>query len=183
MLTGREAASVNCAFRSEAALAFQIKLFAFTPAEFTNRTKILRHILLSSTSNYTRRFLGGRQPLCGTGVISEIERTLSPIAWTARIAFSRPGPGPFTNKSTSWIPSCWAALIACSAARRAANGVLLREPLKPAEPALPHATVFPSVSVTVTIVLLNEAKICTCPAEILRRTFLAPVPRRVERTL
>src|SRR5690242_8954105 len=66
MLTGGETASVNCAFRGEAALAFQIKLFAFTPAEFTNRTKILRHILLSSTSNYTRRFLGGRQPLCGT---------------------------------------------------------------------------------------------------------------------
>src|SRR5688572_33446839 len=116
--------------------------------------------------------------------MSEIERTLRPMACTARMAFSRPGPGPFTKSSTSWIPSCWAAFTACSAARRAANGVLLREPLKPAEPALPQATVLPSVSVTVTIVLLKEAKICTCPEDRLRLPFLAPaVARRTERTL
>ncbi len=29
---------------------------------------------------YTRRFLGGRQPLCGTGVMSVMERTLIPLA-------------------------------------------------------------------------------------------------------
>src|SRR6476661_2399646 len=183
MLTRREVAAFDRAFRSETALALEIKLFAFASAEFTNRTKILRHILLSSALNYTRRFFGGRQPLCGTGVMSAIERTFSPIACTARIAFSRPGPGPLTNRSTSWMPNCWAALSACSAARRAANGVLLREPLKPAEPALPHATVFPSVSVTVTIVLLNEAKICTCPEDKARLVFFAPAVRRAERTL
>ena len=60
---------------------------------------------------------------------------------------------------------------------------LLREPLKPAEPALPHATVFPSVSVIVTIVLLKEAKICTCPEDKERLVFFAPAVRRVERTL
>src|SRR5574341_1014582 len=76
------------------------------------------------------------------------------------LAFSRPGPGPLTNKSTSCTPSACAALIACSAASRAAKGVLLREPLKPAEPAEPQAMVLPSESVTVTIVLLKEAKIC-----------------------
>src|SRR5215212_914505 len=183
MLTRSEVATFDRAFRSETAFAFKVKFFAFAPAQFTNRTKIFGHRLLSSKSNYTRRFFGGRQPLCGTGVISEIERTLSPIACTARIAFSRPGPGPLTNRSTSWIPNCWAALIACSAARRAANGVLLREPLKPAEPALPHATVFPSVSVIVTIVLLKEAKICTCPEDKERLVFFAPAVRRVERTL
>jgi hypothetical protein len=48
--------------------------------------------------------------------------------------------------------------MACSAAMRAANGVLLREPLNPADPALPQATVFPPGSVTVTIVLLKVAK-------------------------
>src|SRR5512138_1203201 len=73
--------------------------------------------------------------------------------------------------------------MACSAARRAANGVLLREPLKPTEPALPHATVLPSVSVTVMIVLLNDAKICTCPEDKARFAFLAPLVRRVERPL
>ena len=71
--------------------------------------------------------------------------------------------------------------VACSAASRAANGVLLREPLKPAEPALPQATVLPSVSVTVTIVLLKEAKICTCPEDSVRLIFFTPF-RRVERT-
>src|SRR5512142_1071828 len=99
MLTGSEIAAFDCAFRSETALALEIKFFAFTSAEFTNRAKILRHILLSSALNYTRRFFGGRQPLCGTGVISDIERTLRPMDWTARMAFSRPGPGPLTKRS------------------------------------------------------------------------------------
>src|SRR3989304_5766126 len=117
------------------------------------------------------------------GVISDMERTLSPRAWTARMAFSRPGPGPFTKRSTSGMPNGWAAWMACSAARRAAKGVLLREPLKPAEPAEPQATVFPSVSVTVTMVLLKEAKICTCPEDRVRFPFFAPDGRRVERTL
>ncbi len=92
---------------------------------------------------YTRRFFGGRQPLCGTGVISEIERTLMPIDCTARMADSRPGPGPLTIKSTSCMPIDMAAFIACSAARRAAKGVLLREPLKPADPELPQQTALP----------------------------------------
>ena len=61
--------------------------------------------------NYTRRFFGGRQPLCGTGVISEMERTFKPIDCTARMAFSRPGPGPFTKRSTSCKPNCWAAFL------------------------------------------------------------------------
>src|SRR5512141_3112881 len=116
--------------------------------------------------------------------MSVIERVGGPMDWTARMAFSRPGPGPLTNRSTSWMPSCCAALMACSAARRAAKGVLLREPLKPAEPAEPQAMVLPSESVTVTIVLLKDAKMCTCPDDRLRLPFLAPaVERRAERTL
>ena len=42
-------------------------------------------------------------------------------------------------------------------------GVLLREPLKPALPADSHAITLPSVSVRVTIVLLNEVLMCACP--------------------
>src|SRR5262249_47943751 len=42
----------------------------------------------------------------------------------------------------------------------AANGVPLRDPLKPMPPALDQATTLPSVSVMVTTVLLKEA--CTC---------------------
>ena len=48
-----------------------------------------------------------------------------------------------------------AALMACSAARRAAKGVLLREPLKPTVPADCQEITLPAVSVMLTIVLLN----------------------------
>ena len=46
-------------------------------------------------------------------------------------------------------------MVAASAAICAANGVLLREPLNPTLPALAQATVWPSMSAIVTIVLLN----------------------------
>jgi hypothetical protein len=44
---------------------------------------------------------------------------------------------------------------ALSAARAAAYGVLLREPLKPAAPDEPHVSTLPSGSVMVTMVLLK----------------------------
>ena len=54
-------------------------------------------------------------------------------------------------------------LGALIAAWVAANGVPLREPLKPMPPALDHAITLPSVSVIVICVLLNEAWMCTSP--------------------
>ena len=55
---------------------------------------------ISSHSLYLRTqtllLLGGLQPLCGTGVTSLIIVTSSPAVCKARIADSRPGPGPFT---------------------------------------------------------------------------------------
>src|SRR5262249_50545388 len=45
----------------------------------------------------------------------------------------------------------------------AANGVPLRDPLNPMPPALDQATTFPSVSVIVTTVLLNDAWMCARP--------------------
>ena len=42
----------------------------------------------------TRRFLRGRQPLCGIGVTSRIEVIVKPAACSARSADSRPEPGP-----------------------------------------------------------------------------------------
>ena len=61
------------------------------------------------------------------------------------------------------MPTVLATLPAASAAWVAANGVPLREPLKPMPPALDHATTLPSVSVMVTVVLLNEAWMCARP--------------------
>src|SRR6185312_3981759 len=53
------------------------------------------------------------------------------------------------------MPWSIAFLAASSAASCAANGVDLREPLKPRTPADDHETTFPLTSVIVTMVLLN----------------------------
>src|SRR6187402_1038249 len=113
--------------------------------------------------NQTLLRFGGRQPLCGIGVTSRIERTSRPAVCSARIADSRPEPGPLTRTSHERIPKVLAALVALSAAWVAANGVPLREPLKPIAPALDHDTTAPSASVIVISVLLNEACTCTNP--------------------
>src|SRR2546429_426243 len=52
---------------------------------------------------------------------------------------------------------------AASAVTWAANGVDLREPLKPAPPADSHASTLPSRSVSDTIVLLNDVLMCAWP--------------------
>src|SRR5437667_12849174 len=61
------------------------------------------------------------------------------------------------------MPALRAGEAACSAARPAANGVLLRAPLNPTVPADAQEIVSPLVSVMVTIVLLNVALICATP--------------------
>src|SRR5688572_17375678 len=110
-----------------------------------------------SPRSYTRRRLGGRQPLCGTGVTSDIDEILKPTAFSARTADSRPGPGPLIRTSRFLTPDSWASLPARSAATCAAKGVDLREPLKPLLPHVAQASVLPWRSVIVTIVLLKEA--------------------------
>src|SRR5690606_41912259 len=93
----------------------------------------------SARSAKTRRRLGGRQPLCGMGVVSVIETTCRPAVCNARIAISRPAPGPFTYTST-WRRPCSIPLrAAVSAVPCAAYGVLFRDPLKPFAPALDQA--------------------------------------------
>src|SRR5699024_8265016 len=103
----------------------------------------------------TRRRLGGRQPLCVCGVTSLIEPTSRPAAWSERIAVSRPEPGPFTKTSTFFMPCSCALRAADSAASCAANGVDLREPLKPTPPDDAQLSTAPVESVIETIVLLN----------------------------
>src|SRR6516164_4042394 len=122
---------------------------------------------------YTRRRLGGRQPLWGMGVTSLIAEISSPAACNERIAASRPAPGPLTHTSTRFMPRLRASRAVASAATCAANGVLLREPLKPTFPALAQVTTAPSVSVIVMIVLLKLACTWATPfAPTLRSRFL-----------
>src|SRR5882757_8310410 len=83
--------------------------------------------------------------------------TLRPEAFSERTADSRPGPGPLTRTSRFFTPCSAAAVAARSAATCAANGVLLREPLKPQEPAVDQDRALPWRSVMMTMVLLNEA--------------------------
>jgi hypothetical protein len=69
-----------------------------------------------------------------------------------------------------------ALLAACSAASWAAKGVLLRDPLNPALPALAQAMTLPLTSVIVTIVLLKEDWIWAMPFWIFRRSFFFAPP-------
>src|SRR5215467_7376853 len=119
-----------------------------------------------------RRLLGGRQPLCGTGVTSEMLLILRPSALSARTADSRPGPGPLMRTSRFFTPYSCAARPADSAATCAAKGVDLREPLNPAPPDVAHDSALPCRSVIVMIVLLNDAWMCAMPSETLFLTFL-----------
>src|SRR3546814_4714173 len=86
-----------------------------------------------------------------------------PAACKARNADSRPEPGPRTCTSRVRMPCSWAFFAASSAAICAANGVDLREPLKPIVPDDDQAIELPCTSVIVIIVLLNEALTCATP--------------------
>src|SRR4051794_3308438 len=103
----------------------------------------------------TRRRLGGRHPLCGVGVTSWMVPTSRPMAPSDRIAVSRPEPGPLTKTSIFFMPCSCARRPAASAAICAANGVDLRDPLKPTVPAEAQETTAPVGSVIVTMVLLK----------------------------
>ena len=76
------------------------------------------------------------------------------------------------------MPCSIARRAAASAAICAANGVDLREPLKPTWPAEAHEITAPVGSVIEMIVLLNVLLMWACPWATfffsLRRTFLAP---------
>src|SRR5262249_49355480 len=113
--------------------------------------------------------------LWGKGVTSSMALIDRPEAWMAVMALSRPDPGPFTLTSTSLTPYLLAAAAAVSAARCAANGVLLRLPLKPTVPDEAQHNASPLGSVIVTVVLLNVALMCTTARLTLRRVlrFLA----------
>src|SRR6188472_4732232 len=97
---------------------------------------------------------------------------LSPSALSARTADSRPGPGPLMRTSRFLTPHSTATLPAASAATCAANGVDLREPLKPAPPDVAHDRALPWRSVIVMIVLLKDAWMCAIPSVTFFLTFL-----------
>ena len=89
--------------------------------------------------------------------------TSMPTAARERMAVSRPEPGPRTRTSTLRTPCSMARLAQASAASWAANGVDLREPLKPTLPAEAQASTLPSGSAIETIVLLNELLMWATP--------------------
>src|SRR3546814_1431306 len=75
--------------------------------------------------------------------MSEMLEILIPSAFSARTDDSRPGPGPLMRTSSVLIPYSSATRPADSAATWAANGVDLREPLKPAPPDVAHDKALP----------------------------------------
>ncbi len=95
-----------------------------------------------------------------------------PACCKADIADSRPLPGPLTLISTSLTPYRIALLAQRVAACDAANGVLLREPLNPTQPADLEQIASPFASALVISVLLNVALICTIAFATFRFIFL-----------
>src|SRR4029453_18489835 len=106
------------------------------------------------------------------GVTSLMDLIPTPAACRARIADSRPLPGPFTRMSRDRSPLSLATVAATVAACWAAKGVPLREPLNPRVPALDQVTTWPSMSVMVTWVLLKEAWTWAIPCTTWRFSFL-----------
>src|SRR5450759_243160 len=150
-------AKLDRALRGVALGSLEVQLGLLATAAPAVRPGITRHKCLSplGARGQTRRRLEGRTPLCGVGVTSLIAPTSRPVAVSDRMAVSRPEPGPLTKTSTLRMPCSMARRAAASAAICAANGVDLREPLKPTWPAEAHAITFPMGSVMDTMVLLN----------------------------
>src|SRR6476620_9197732 len=101
-----------------------------------------------------------------------MEPTSRPAACSERIAVSRPEPGPLTKTSTLRMPCSCARLAAASAAIWAANGVDLREPLKPTSPDEAQEMTAPFGSVMETMVLLKVLLMCAWPSAIFFLSFL-----------
>src|SRR5579859_3559600 len=136
VLTRRVGPDLDRALRRVALRALQEELGLLPAAELAVRACVSSHVSLSPRGLFlwlcqTRRRLGGRQPLCGTGVMSWIEPTSRPVACSDRMAVSRPEPGPLTKTSTLRMPCSMARRAAASAAIWAAYGVDLRDPLNP----------------------------------------------------
>src|SRR3954465_11323489 len=93
---------------------------------FSRRQRLQSAPVYLAMNSQTLRRLGGRHPLCGTGVTSWMVPTSRPTACRLRMAVSRPEPGPFTNTSTLRMPCSSARRAAAAAAPRAADAAGLR---------------------------------------------------------
>src|SRR5262245_48295920 len=162
VLARRIASALDRALLGQAALALQKELHALAAALLALGGTVAGH--------QTRRLFRRRTPLWACGVTSRTPRISRPAAWSERIAVSRPEPGPLTKTSTFCRPCSIPLRAHESAVTCAANGVDLREPLKPAEPADSHAITLPSLSVSATIVLLNDVLMCAWPIAMFLRT-------------
>ena len=111
--------------------------------------------------------------------MSRIATTRIPALLIARIADSRPPPGPFHAHFALLHPGFRGFLCGFVRCLLRGKGVPLREPRKPRAPDDDCATRFPSRSVIEISVLLNDAAIYTIPMGIfffsfLRKTFFLP---------
>src|SRR6266545_2234520 len=169
VLAGRIAAALDRALLRQAALSLEEQLHALATALLALGGTVAGH--------QTRRLFLGRTPLWACGVTSFTPRISRPAACRDRIAVSRPEPGPLTKTSTFCRPCSMPLRAHESAVTWAAKGVDLREPLNPADPADSQTITFPSESVSVTIVLLNDVLMCAWPMAMFLRTRRLVRPR------
>src|SRR5207302_5311019 len=137
VLTRRVRTALDRALLRQASLALEEQLHTLAAALLALGRTIAGH--------QTRLRLRGRTPLCACGVTSLTPRISSPAACSERIAVSRPEPGPLTKTSTFCSPCSIPLRAHESAVTWAANGVDLRDPLKPAEPADSQTMTLPSL--------------------------------------
>src|SRR5689334_17871588 len=169
VLARRVGAPLDGALLGQAALALQKELHVLAPALLALGPDHARH--------QTRLRFRGRTPLWACGLTSFTPRISRPAACSERMAISRPEPGPLTNTSTFCRPCSMPSRAAASAVTWAANGVDLRDPLKPTAPALFHTITPPSLSVSATSVLLNDVLMCAWPMAMFLRALRRTRPR------
>src|SRR3989338_3755758 len=171
VLAGRVVAPLDRALVREAACSLEEALLPFTPAQAALRIAIPRHRRLLHPPPLRRAapVVRGRRHVADRGDLQahRLQRSDPRPA-------GRPPPGPFTKTSICFSPYSMALRAAISAAVCAAKGVLLREPLNPALPALDQETTLPVLSVSVTMVLLNVAWMCATPMRTSRRSRRLP---------
>ena len=172
VLPRREVALLDRALLRVAALALQEELHRLAAAQPADRTDITSHsipfmnwdwdldsvIAIDYQSDYQSHPISRRAAASAAGSrCAESASRRGSTSLRARPSAARgsptrgrsPGPSP-ARRATACRPS-WPRCRRSSAAWVAANGVPLRDPLKPMPPALDQATTLPSVSVIVTI--------------------------------
>ena len=146
-----------------APVALKEELLALPAAQAADCVCISCHLFLPPSIRRDGASADGSR-CAGMGVTSLIIVTSRPAVCRARIAASRPEPGPLTidlDGLQTVLHGGLGGRLGCGLSRE--GGGLFLLPRKPMPPAEAQEMALPLVSVMVTMVLLKEELICTAP--------------------